>query len=565
MNQSEFHQERRELQRTLSRRDLLRRGGLGVGVLLVPGALTGCGPGDAPEGTTETTPGSEAGPDSAGRGRQGGTLVYGVNAITGNSDPAIFATFGDWMAIDCIARGLTHIDYRTTEPQPALAESWEISEDRLTYTFTLREGLTFHDGNPVTANDCERSFGRLMDEDDPSRPPGTYTIAELGGDNILEARAVDDRTFELVLAQPDEAFLARLSNPNGVILSAAAIDEHGADIGNSLVGAGPFRFVSATPDSEVQLEAFEDYWEGRPPLDRVVLQVLPDPAALTSALSSGSVQMSNFAPHASVPQFEANDQLVVQEPKPYIDVFLLMNAGVPLLADLRVRQAINYALDRQAVVQQAFVGVAQEPAYMIAPPELGYDASLSTFSTQDMDRAKSLLEEAGAAGERVSLLVENILFWPKVGQIVEANLRELGLDPQVELVDSATFSSRFFDPDAHELGTWQRSAFVPDPDNKLSPLLQSGSFVTEVGTQNHLLDTQERLDQLLDEARAEGDQDRRAQLYLELQEFLADEVMVYSMLSYIYTPVVSAADLTGTNADALGTYRLFLEQAAFTN
>jgi peptide/nickel transport system substrate-binding protein len=553
MDRETYEQQRAELRRQLTRREVLKLGAMGIGALGFAGFLGSCRPQGGGEG------GGAGGPVE-----KGGTLVFGVDAIQGNFDPGIFATFGDWMAIDCIARGLTHIDYHTTEVKPALAESWEISDDQRTYTFKLRDGLTFHDGNPVTAKDAERSFIRLLDENDPSRPPGTYAIAELGGLNLKEVRAIDDRTFEMVLGVPDVAFIARLSNPNGVILSAAAIDEYGEKIGNNLVGAGPFKLVDATAGEKVTLEAFEDYYEGRPLLERVVLQVLPDPSALTSALQSDQVQASNFIPHSSVARFKEGGNLQVYEPKPYIDIFLQMNAGVPLLEDIRVRQAINYALDREAIVQEAFFGLAQLPAYMVSPAELGYDESLRELSTQDMERAKQLLEEAGAVGETVSVIHQNILFWPKVGQIVNSNLEELGLKVETQYLDSGTFSERQFDPEGHEVASWQRSAFVPDPDNKLSPLLAGDSQVTESITQNQLLPTQEELDRRLVEARQETDQQKRQQMYVDLQRFLAEEIMVYSMLAYIYTPVATASNVGNFNADSLGTYRLFLEDTGFS-
>lgn len=361
------------------------------------------------------------------------------------------------------------------------------------------------------------------------------------------------------------AFISRLSNPNGVIISEAAIEKYGNKVGNHLVGAGPFKFVSSTPGQSMNLAAFDKYWEGRPKLDTVVLQVLPDPSSLTSALVNGSVQASNFIADADVPALKADKKLSVAQPKAYIDIFLQMNARSPLLSDLRVRQAINYALDRKAIVQEAFFGLAQVPAGMVAPPELGYDASLAQYSTQNMAMAKQLLQEAGAVGKSVSVVNQNILFWPKVGQVVESNLDELGLKVTSQYLDTATFSSRQMEPNGHELAPWQRSAFVPDPDNKLTPLLATGESTAEDITANTLLPTQPKLDKMLTQARGEPDPKKRAQLYVELQQFLAKEVMVYSMLAYIYTPVASASNLTDFNADALGTYRLFLEQTGLSS
>src|SRR6266566_4323836 len=167
MDRETYEQSRRELGLSLTRRDVLIRGAAGMGALAASGAFG--------EGALAAVRAVGARATVLERAK-GGALVFAVDALTGNADPGIFATFGDWMAIDCIARGLTHIDYHTTTVKPALARSWEVSKDRRTYRFHLRKGLTFHDGNPVTANDCARSFNRLIHPNDPSRPPGTYAI-----------------------------------------------------------------------------------------------------------------------------------------------------------------------------------------------------------------------------------------------------------------------------------------------------------------------------------------------------------------------------------------------------
>jgi ABC-type transport system substrate-binding protein len=313
----------------------------------------------------------------------------------------------------------------------------------------------------------------------------------------------------------------------------------------------------------VTLEAFDDYYEGSPKLDAVVLQVLPDPSALTSALQSEQVQASNFLPYTSVSRLKSSGSLRLYEPKPYIDVFVEMNASVPLLSDLKVRQAINYALDREAIIRslrraRPAAGVhdhtrrARLRRVPATPLHAGYG------------RAKQLLGEAGAEGETVSLLAPNILFWPKVGQIVASNLEELGLKVEAEYLDSGTLTSRAFDPEGHELLCSQRSAFVPDPDNKLSPLFAGDSSVTQDTTVADKLPVQKEVDRRLVEARQEDDEQKRAELYTELQTFLVEEQMVRAMLAYIFTPTATAANVAGFNADALGTYRLFLEKTGFS-
>lgn len=559
-------EEWRRGQHRLSRRAVLRGGVVGLGTLPLAGLLSACRPpteptdgaaqGGAPDDTaTATTPATI---------REGGDLVFGLEALQAVADPGIFTSLGDWMMLDCIARGLVAVDYATQEVVPELAESWQVSDDGLRYTFTLREGLTFHDGTELTAESCLPSFRRLMDEDDPTRPEGTYTISELGGENLLEVTAPDARTLEFVLAERDVTFLDRLTHQAGAILSPTALDEHGSDIGTNPVGAGPFTFVSATAGDRAVLEPFDGYWAGKPPVDQLTLQVLPDPSALVSALQNQSISASNFVPPSNVDGLNANPELQYHEAAPLTDIFLVINAGVSPLDDLRVRQAINFAIDREAIVNEAFFGYAQQPAGLIPPQTLGHDESLSELSRRDIDRARELIAEAGAEGAEVRFVNQNILFWPRIGQIVEQNLQEIGLRPQAEYVDTATFSERMFDPEGHDLAVWQRAAFVPDPDNKLSPLLVSSSGVTQTVTQNHLLDTQAQLDGMLDEARQEADEQARDALYQQIDRFLLEEVQVYPMLAYTAAPVVAQADLINVKPDALGTFRMQLEETGFT-
>jgi len=540
-----------------TRRQLLKRLSMGAGAITIPGLLAACARGE------ESDPEQEAQQQENAQVRRGGQLVVGVDALSGNADPGIFSTFGDWMVIDCVARGLTFVDYRQTEPQPALAERWEISNDGRTYRFQLRQGLTFHDGNPVTARDAQRSFSRLYDEDDPSRPEGVYAIAELGGANFRRARAVSDSELEITLRNPDVAFLSRLSNPNAVILSEAAIEEFGDEIGQNLVGAGPFRLQRVQANQSATLEAFPEFYGGRPMVDRVVFQVLPDPTSLTSALRQGSAQLSPFIPFSNVQVLNRGGEVNVQRGKPYIVVFTQANARSGILRDIDVRRAVSLALDRDAVVEQAFGGQAQKATGLITPPELGHSREPLPYGTYDVEQARQLIQEAGAEGERVRVNIRNIGFWPRIGQIVDQNLRAIGLAPDTQYADEATVGERDFDPTGHDISVNQRSAFVPDPDNKLTPLIASDSAVAQAVTRHTDVPQARQLDQMLDEARQETDEQRRAEMYQEIERFFAEELSVMFPMAYVALPIAANAEISGVNADALGTYRVFLEKTGY--
>ncbi|WP_375425015.1 ABC transporter substrate-binding protein [uncultured Friedmanniella sp.] len=539
----------------LDRRTFLRSALLGGSLLVVPGGLAACSRpnSSADAGSAASTPTGPASTD--------GELVFAVDQLTGSSDPGAFASFGNWMVIDCVARGLTHVDYETSDVKPALAESWTVSDDQRTYTFTIRSGVTFHDGNPVTAQDFQRSWRRLFDDKDPTRDPTTYASVELGGANVKSFKATDDSTFVVQLVDADVAFLARCSNPNSVALSSAAIEKAGSKIGQHLVGSGPYKFVSFTEGQSVILERNDDYWEGKPTLAKVVFQILPDPSSLVSALSSDAVNATCFAPVSNVPRLK-NSGLVVADAKPYIDIYLGMNLSKPTLADLKVRQAINLAIDRQAVVSSVFAGAGAVPGGMVSPAELGYDDSLKSLSTLDVEKAKSLLTEAGAVGKEISVIAVNILFWPALGQVIEANLTAIGLKPKVEYLDGASYGDRAT-KNQHELFIEQRSAFVADPDNKLTPLIagDSGYNKAWLHVDSVLPTEQKKLDGLLTAARGEPDRDKRKALYVEIQTYWTQSILATAMVAYRYLPTVQSAKVQGLNPDALGTYRTFFEKA----
>lgn len=495
---------------------------------------------------------------------QDNTLVFAVNSITGNFEPTVWNGFGDTViTMDSLGRGLTHVTFQSTEVQGAVAESWEVSEDGRVYTFAIRPGMTFHDGTDVTAQDVFRTFNRILDPEDPTRPAGTGAIDNLGGDNLQEIELVDDMTFRFILRDPDAAFAARLSRPDMVIISGAALDEYGSDIGPNLVSCGPYRLVDATPGERAVVEAFDGFYLGRPSVDRVVFQVLPDPLALTSALVGGTVSMSNFVPHSNLEQLASSGRVTVHEPQAYISLFLTMNATAGPLSDMRVRQAINYAVDRDAVINEAFFGYAYQPAYMCTAAQMGYDPAQEAYSTRDLDRARQLIQEAGAEGATIMMHSQNQLFWPSLGQVVQRNLEDIGLNIDTQYVESGSFFGIMFDKTQHELGLWQRSAFMPDPDGKFSPLFFSGTLSAEDTTAHTGLPTQPELERRILEALQAQDPEVRNQLYIDLNRFLAEEVMVHAMLANIYTPVASQNDLSGVNADGMGTYRTFLETVSY--
>ncbi|WP_285624730.1 ABC transporter substrate-binding protein [Kineosporia sp. NBRC 101677] len=537
----------------VSRRTMLRGAGLlGMGLTFgLSGLLSACG--------------VAAGDDTAeaGENRTGGTLTLAVDGTSAVNDPAFYTTLGDWMAVDCICRGLTFIDFESNEPQPDLAESWEVSDDQLTYTFKLRSGVKFHDGTDFTSADVLASLGRQFDENDKTLPEGSSRPLRSLGDNVKSLTAPDDLTVQIVLGVPDRMMLSDLSDIGGRIISKAALDKAGSDIGKALVGTGPFKFVSATPGQSVVLEAFDGFRLGRPPIDRLVLQQVTDPSTIVNSLISGDISATQFTPYSSLQSLEKNDAVTVQDTTMGFDAIMLIDAR--RITELEVRQAINLAVNREAIVSQAFFGKAQLPeGYTIPPSQDGYDPSLADLSAYDPAKAKQLIEQAGATGRTVHLMAASDSWHPKAQQIVEQNLTDIGLKVEVTSVDPATYFGRVTDPedDAHDLMIWERNSYVPDPDNMVGSMASPSGVYGDYATGMVTLKGADKFADELFAAKNLEVGDERTATYSDIQRRWAEQYMTLVMLAYSTNPVVSGANVQGISPNALGNHRCFMEKAS---
>ena len=540
---------------------LVRAGGVGLSSFTLAGLLAACGSGNQSSGSTSS--GSKAAGDAPGRG---GTLTLAVDGTNGIADPAFYTTLGDWMAVDCICRGLTFIDFSDTTPKPDLAERWEISDDGRIYRFFLREGVKFHDDTTLSSKDVVRSLQRQLNPKDPTLPPGgSGPFFTAVGDNIKSMKAVDDMTVEFKLKVPDALLLAKLSDIGGRVISSTALEKYKKDIGTHLTGTGPFRLVDARQGEAMTMEAFEDYKDGRPPIDRLVLQQAQDPSTIVGSIIGGQIGATQFTPYSALEDLKSNDKVTVYDTKRGFDAFVMMDVRRPVMKDIRVRKAINKAIDRQAIIQQAFFGVADEPkGYAIPTTQLAHDESLADISTQDMAEAKKLVEEAGANGKTVWVLAASDSWHPRAAQIIVQNLKEAGLDAKSELVDPGTYAGRVFNPDdpKHDMMVWERNQFVPDPDNMVGAMANPNQVYGAVVSGQITLPDQQHYVADLIKARNLPDGDERKQAYTDIQREWADKEMVLAMLAYSTNPVVSGANVKGMNTEALSNHRCFMEGAS---
>jgi peptide/nickel transport system substrate-binding protein len=395
---------------------------LGVVVGMLALAVVGCGGDDDEEtgaGTTAAETGDGGGEEEGG----GGTLVFGTSADPVVLDGALVSDGESLRAIDQMFEGLVTLSAGGTEIEPALAEEWEASEDGLAWTFTLREGISFHDGEPLNAEAVCFNFDRWYNFKGPLQNPsasyywqtvfGGFAEPEEGspeGSLYKSCEAQDERTVVLNLTKGSSSFLGALALTNFTIASPKALQEFGADEGTvdeetgfrptgtfgteHPIGTGPFKFESWTRGDRLVMVRNDDYWGDKAKIERLIFRPISDNAARLQALQNGEIQGYDLVEPQDVPTIEGDDSLQILDRPAFNVGYVGINQATKPLDQLEVRQAIAHGLNRQEVVDNFYAGRG-EVAKNFMPPELfGYADDVTEYEF-DADKAKELLQQAG--------------------------------------------------------------------------------------------------------------------------------------------------------------------------
>jgi len=366
----------------------------------------------------------------------GGTLTVAISADPPGWDPTASTSqeiprvvYGN------VFEGLVRFD-RHGEIVPALATDWSVSDDGLTWTFALREGVVFHDGSPFTADDVLAKFERARDPDSGHVNQQYYAA-------ITDVTVPDAQTIAFALSQPNRSLLYNLARPDSIIYPAGSAGTQRSQP----VGTGPFRFVRYVEGSEVRLERFDDYWnEALPYLDGVTFRIIGDPNTRLAALQAGDIDLIGAAvPPEQVQLIEATPGLTTEAGTATTEITVAMNNARAPFDDLRVRQAITHAIDKDAIVQGAFFGQGTVIGTHMTPAEPYYIDLTDTYPF-DPERARALLAEAGYA-DGLSFdfeLPEPYPFERRTGEVIAQQLREVGISVNLSVVEWGTWIQRIF-------------------------------------------------------------------------------------------------------------------------
>lgn len=453
-------------------------------------------------------------------------LVIAVDADIDTLHPMDYSTTIELNVLNQLYDTLMYMNPDgTEEPEPRIAESYAISEDGLDYTFVIRDDVTFHDGTPVTVDDVVFSLN-------------LYKESEYQGSQIsmmTGCEAVDDHTVVCHLDAPYAPFLLGLCQPH--IASKAYYEADPDAFVTSPVGSGPYKFVSRATGSNVVLEANEDYYRGAPAIKSLTFNVIPDTATMAIALQTGEVNFAEVDSSALL-QLEANPAITVVEVPSSGFAYVCMNLEKAPFDDVRVRQAVNYAINRENLVAVCYDGRAEINSNICSKERFGYSDEQYQY-TYDPEKAAALLAEAGI---ETPYNIGEILVAEKnsnLATVIQNDLRAVGLDCTIAVKEFNSYIGELVS------GNYSISALTMTLDGDTQSLEMA--FMSDyIGMANNARYSDPDMDALFNQARGETDNDARAAIFNQIFTKAQDEaiyaVLCNPLLLYAYNSTLNCPE-----------------------
>ncbi len=453
--------------------------------------------------------------------QEGNTLIMARAVDSTGLDPHTQTAFASISLLAMIYEPLVANDHNL-QISPRLAESWEFAEDALTLTFKLREGVKFHDGSDFDAQDVIASFERILDEETAAAARTNYV-------SIESMEAPDPLTVIFHLNTPDVPLLSAMASTNAVILSSDVIAS--GDPTTDVVGTGPFKLESWTPEEVTVLSANTDYWGEGPFVDGIELRIIPDEASILAALRAGTIDFAMLN-DPLVATLLIDSQDIVLARTPTIDYHVLqLRAAVEPLDKLEVRQAISCAIDRQEVVDSAALGEGRVTGPLTMASFALPNSELFCY-TKDLDKARELMAAAGMAdGFTLPVIVANAEPPTALSeaQTIQAQLAEINITVEIEPMELSVYVDKWLAGDF--AAAVALNGGRTDPYTMYARYWQYGARFENVAGY-----VDDELDALMKAGQAETDPEARFAIFSDLQLQLAEKapwIWLYS--GYTYT------------------------------
>lgn len=505
----------RFVQEEITRLQLLRRLGMGGAVLVTPGLLAACGGGEEGGGT--------GGGETGGTTKKGGTFTMARNEEPLSLDPIVPSDNGSIWVIYQMFDQLTTVNEDSSDVVPSLAESWDISSDGLTYTFHIRSGVKFHDGSPMTVDDVVFSLQRVFD---PKGSGYSFLFGVVAG-----VKAVDDATVEVTLSEPYTPLLQNLNVFPASIISKKAYEADPEGFAQKPIGTAAFKLVEFAKGRQVHLARNEFYWKpDRPHLDEVIIPYVTDDNTRILKLQAGEVDAAVNIPYAQIEQLDAQDEIDVKiEPLYRFDGMWLHHAKAPL-DDVKVRQALNYATDKESMLKSIYFDQVEIANHMM--PKMKYWREDVAAYEYDPERAKSLIQSSKVPdGFKLPIVVPTgDVIIQQLAQIIKESYAQIGVDVQITNLDIGTAYTNFSGFNYTAGANWYITSDVTAPDELAAIQFD---FSATSGTKSFFTEYKSaRASQLVKDA-GRGDDSAREQAFGELQQLVMDDAVLVALF---FTP-----------------------------
>jgi len=514
-------------------------------LLILSVALAACNS-DAGDGTKEEGDKEEAKTEDGKNVKD--ILVFGRGGDSTSLDPSRVTEGESFKVTVNLYETLLNFGEEDTTINPGLATEWEPSEDGLTYTFKLREGVKFHDGTDFNADAVVKNFERWANGDAEKFPYYNSMFGGFKGDegHVIESVTADgENTVLIKLTRSQAPFLKNIAMSMFAIASPTAFELGDDQFERNPVGTGPFKFVEWKPNETITIEKFDDYWdEGLPKLNKVIFRSIPDNSARLNALMAGDIELADGINPSDGKSIEDNDKLQLFE-RPSMNVgYLGLTVTRPPFDKVEVRQAINHAIDKQSIIDSFFEGRANIANNPMPPSISGYNEDVEGYD-YNPEKAKELLKSVGLEdGFEMELWAMPVPrpYMPdgkKVAEVIQKNLADIGITAKIVSHEWATYLELASkgDADAFMLG-W--TGDNGDADNFLYVLLDEDN----IGSNNYTYYKNEKLHDILIAAQTEVDEDKRNELYKEAQVIIHEDAP-WVPLAHSTPLLGGAADLTG--------------------
>ncbi|MCC2031495.1 ABC transporter substrate-binding protein [Microbacterium allomyrinae] len=513
------------MNRSTSRRRAGRLAVVAAGTVATALVLAGCGSSATPT-AEDSAPAAAVDPD--------GIIEAGISyALSGSFDPMIASGAVTVSANWHIFEGLVDLDPVTKEPYAALAADMPTQIDDTTYEIDIREGATFQNGDPVTAEDIVFSYERVLD-------PASGSLFTPYISFIDTVTAVDDDTVQITTDYPFSLLDERLGVVK--IVPQSVVEADAEAFGANPIGSGPYSLVSAVPEDKLVFEAYADYNGPRPAQAAGMnWNLLADSAARVTAMSSGTIQAMEDVPYIDVDTLAST--VDVESVQSFGLLFMMFNTDAAPFDDARVRQAFFYALDMDKIIETGMLGNATAATSFLPETYPNYNEA-STVYTYDPDKAEELLDEAGVSDLSITLLTTDTGWVKEVAPLIKESLDAIGVDVTLDVAQSAAQYAKVDSGDYTVMvAPGDPSVFGTDPD-----LLMNWWYGDNVwpNTRTNWADTEEyaQLRELIDTA-VQEDGDAQQETWNQAFDLLSDEAVLYPLFHRKLPTAWSSQELVG--------------------